>query len=80
MNQRFADCLGQIMTVQNLVGIELGNWKQTQRMFSWEDDRGKAELSSIQQWSVLFCYCAVRLAGYTDQDLTQPAELWLAAL
>ena len=50
MNQRFIDCLGQIRAAQNLVAIELGNWKQTQRMFSWEDDRGKSELSNIQQW------------------------------
>jgi hypothetical protein len=50
MNQRFMDTLGLIRTVQNLIAVELGNWKQTQRMFSWEDDRGKAELSSIQQW------------------------------
>ena len=47
MNQRFIDCLCQIRAAQNLVAIELGNWKQTQRMFSWEDDRGKSELSNI---------------------------------
>ena len=29
---------------------ELANWKQSQRMFNWEDDRGKAELNTIQQW------------------------------
>ena len=39
-----------VVLVSNLVAIELGNWKQTQRMFSWEDDRGKSELSNIQQW------------------------------
>lgn len=50
MNQRFVDCLAQIRAAQNLVGVELSNWKQTQRMFSWEDDRGKAELNNIQQW------------------------------
>jgi signal transducer and activator of transcription 5B len=50
MHQRSLDTLGQIRTVQNMMGIELRNWKQTQRMFITDDDRGKTELNSIQQW------------------------------
>ena len=54
MNQRSLDTLGQIRTVQSLIAIELSNWKQTQRMFITDDDRGKTELNSIQQWCSLF--------------------------
>ncbi len=51
MNQRFQDALTSIQSCQNLlVNTELANWKQSQRMFNWEDDRGKVELNSMQQW------------------------------
>lgn len=45
------DCLEQIQLAQNMVvNHELANWRQSQRMFNWEDDRGKVELNTIQQW------------------------------
>ena len=51
MGKLFLDCLEQVHLVQNLVvSQELANWKQSQRMFNWEDDRGKVELNNIQQW------------------------------
>ena len=59
MSQRFIDSLQQIRAAQSLVGHELNNWKQTQRMFSWEDDRGKAELNNIQQWWVVCRQCVM---------------------
>ena len=51
LGQRLGECLDQIRLVQDMVvSHELANWRQSQRMFSWEDDRGKVELNSIQQW------------------------------
>lgn len=51
LGQRFVDCLEQIQLAQNMVvNHELANWRQSQRMFNWEDDRGKVELNTIQQW------------------------------
>ena len=46
----------QIRLCQNLlVNQELANWTQSQRLFNWEDDRGKLELNTMQQW----CVCVV---------------------
>lgn len=51
LGQRLGECLDQIRLLQDMVvSHELANWRQSQRMFSWEDDRGKVELNSIQQW------------------------------
>ena len=51
LNQLFSAVLEHIRQCQLiLIDQELTNWKQSQRLFSWEDDRGKVELSNIQQW------------------------------
>ena len=51
LNQLFSAVLEHIRQCQViLIDQELTNWKQSQRLFSWEDDRGKVELSNIQQW------------------------------
>lgn len=51
IQQRFQDIVSNIQNCQGLlVNGELANWKQSQRLFNWEDDRGKVELNSMQQW------------------------------
>ena len=50
MQQRFQDIVTNIQNCQGLlVNGELANWKQSQRLFNWEDDRGKVELNTMQQ-------------------------------
>ena len=51
MGQRFTEVLEEVRHCQNLlVNRELANWKHSQRLFNWEDDRGKVELNTMQQW------------------------------
>lgn len=51
MQSRFQDIVSNIQNCQGLlVNGELANWKQSQRLFNWEDDRGKVELNNMQQW------------------------------
>ncbi|XP_064396958.1 signal transducer and activator of transcription 5B-like [Halichondria panicea] len=51
LSQHFAEGIEQIRHCQNLlVNHELANWSQSQRLFSFEDDRGKLELNNMQQW------------------------------
>lgn len=50
LGQRFMDCMEVVRSAQGMVKQELLSWKQSQRMFTWEDDRGRVELNQIQQW------------------------------
>ena len=50
MGQRFVECLDEVGRAQHVVILELDNWKQSQRQFSWEDDSGRVELNNIQHW------------------------------
>ena len=44
------ECLDEVGRTQHVVILELDNWKQSQRQFSWEDDSGRIELNNIQHW------------------------------
>lgn len=51
ISHRFGDCVEQINRVQQtVIQVELANWRQSQRLFSWEDDTGRLELNTIQHW------------------------------
>jgi len=67
------DCLEQIQLAQNMVvNHELANWRQSQRMFNWEDDRGKVELNTIQQWFEALAELVWRNRLLAKQVSTQP--------
>lgn len=51
MARLLQDVVGNIQNCHTLlVNGELQNWRQSQRLFNWEDDRGKVELNNMQQW------------------------------
>ena len=48
---RFRECLEEVGRVHHVVVfVVLAQWKQNQRLFSWEDDAGRNELNNIQRW------------------------------
>ena len=46
---------------------EIANWRQSQRLFSWEDDTGRVELNNIQHWCESLAELLWRLRQLTKQ-------------
>ncbi len=75
LSQHFAEGIEQIRHCQNLlVNHELANWSQSQRLFSFEDDRGKLELNNMQQWWAEY-HCIApnfRICDFTVEGYINP--------
>ena len=75
---RFVECVEQISRIQHMViQGELSNWRQSQRLFSWEDDTGRLELNTIQHWCESLAELLWRQRQLAKQVCTRQTYLFI---